>query len=279
MNRILLMLLMIFVMSSCKKNKDEEPIPEPDLTPTISDRVYHIYLAHTNGITFDVFLWSTLPVETYPAYQGLGWVYNRQYFEAHYTTGGKLDQLNRDDQEASAAYTYENGKLIKVVDTWGGNIQNVATTYYYTNEIVDSISRQVGNPEQGRYYVHNMKFLYDSRKNLIRIKYYTTLTNELFRVQEYEYGNEVNPLRKVTYNLLDFHCFIDEDYMFSSSLAPIPSFYNASLRLKKSKRVEFKSNQPYNELHYDYEYVTGKSGRIEKILRNGADYLSYTYWR
>lgn len=279
MNRILWMLLMIFVISSCKKDKDEEPIAEPDLTPTILDRVNHIYLAHRNGITFDVFLVSKFPVEAYPAYQGLGWVYNRQYFEALYTTGGKVDQLNRDDREASAAYSYENSKLVKVVDTWGSNIQNVATSYYYANDLVDSISRQVGNPEQGRYYVHNMKFSYDIRKNLIRIKYYTTLTNQLFRVQEYEYGNEVNPLRKLTYNLLDFHCFIDEDYMFSSSLAPIPSFCNASLRLKKSKRIEYNNNQPYNESHYDYEYVTGKSGRVEKILRNGADYLSYTYLR
>lgn len=264
-------ILIIFAFVACNKNKDQES--EEDLSPAVSSKVTKLFLASRAGIKTDYTF-------KYDQDRVIRCGQNDAY-RVVYDGSGRIDSVNAVNGYSIADYTFENNRLTKVFESEGSGRFGVSVTsnYYYNGDLVDSISRTFNSSFKS---IYNMKMKYDDKKNLVEVKIYSNVLHNLFQVVQFEYTNELNPLRKFTHNFAAFHVFFadDDEYLSSNTMAPMPSYIDGAYRLKSSKVIYYTptpTGAVTSEIFKKYNYVLGAGGKILKILRDGGPFLTYGY--
>lgn len=269
MSRFLLLICITLIVISCRKDKDKGA----DLTPTIQKRILKAVMTPDPSYTLECnYQYEKENIKRI--------TFGEIVIDVYYAASGvRVDSLKKhwldpNTPSTIVRFSYQNDKLIRVFEETDNNVSydNATTTYYYKGNVLDSIGRE----SSSIWYFHmsNLKFEYDSKGNIREVKCYTVPSNRLWQVQQYEYANEVNPLRKLKSNYLKFHALrFDEVNFVGISMAPVPTFYDSPYRLKTGR---FKvHNDP--EYTNNYQYSADSEGKLLKVLRNGSAYMEFVY--
>lgn len=268
MNRLFLLIFIALIVVSCKKDKDKGA----DLTPTIPKRILKTIMTPDPSYTMECnYQYEKDNVKRIS--------FGEIVIDVHYSTAGaKIDSLkkhwiNANNPSTVVRFSYQGDKLVRVFEETDNVAHDSATTtYYYKGDQLDSIGRKSNSIWY--FHVSNLKFNYDSKGNIKEVKCYAAAANRLWQVQQYEYSNEVNPLRKLKSNYLEFHAlYFDEVNFVGISMASVLTFYHSPYRMK-SGRFKINNDPEYTN---SYQYQADNEGKLLKILRNGGAYMEFIY--